>query len=141
MTTSPRSFIRHYLEMVAAMFAGMLVLGIPAEALLRALGTSSTGLEADAPALMFLEMGVIMTIPMVALMRRRGHAWRPCWEMAASMLVPTFAAIGLLAAGVGGAGRLMAIEHAVMLVAMLGVMLARYDEYAACGHGLRRAVA
>lgn len=44
-------------------------------------------------------MAVMMTIPMVALMRYRGHAWRPCWEMSASMFLPTFAAIGLLWGG------------------------------------------
>jgi flagellar biosynthetic protein FliP len=99
MSTPIRHFIRHYLEMVAAMVAGMVVLGIPAEALLKVAGTSAGRLETAAPEVLFLGMALIMTIPMVALMRHRGHAWRPCWEMSASMFLPTFAAIALLRAG------------------------------------------
>jgi hypothetical protein len=38
-----------------------------------------------------LTMALTMTVPMVASMRYRGHAWRPNIEMAASMLIPTFA--------------------------------------------------
>jgi flagellar biosynthetic protein FliP len=136
MSTPIRHFIRHYVEMVAAMFAGMIVLGIPAEGLLRLAGTSSGRL---APGVMFLEMALIMTIPMVALMRLRGHAWRPCWEMSASMFLPTFAAIGLLWAGAGDQDALMLLEHAVMLPAMLVAMLLRFDEYAGCGHTAREA--
>jgi hypothetical protein len=135
MSTHTRHFIRHYAEMVAAMFAGMIVLGIPGEAVLRAAGSSSAQLQADAPAVALLGMAVIMTIPMVALMRYRGHSWRPCWEMSASMLLPTFGVIGALWAGAGDFMALMAVEHAVMLPAMLVAMLLRYDEYAGCGAG------
>jgi flagellar biosynthetic protein FliP len=134
MSTQTRHFIRHYLEMVAAMFAGMIVLGVPGEAALRALGSSSSQLQADAPALALLGMAVIMTIPMVALMRYRGHTWRPCWEMSASMLLPTFGVIGALWAGAGDFMTLMMAEHAIMLPAMLVAMLLRYAEYAGCGH-------
>jgi hypothetical protein len=34
--------VRHYVEMVAGMIAGMIVFGLPVESLLRALGTSSS---------------------------------------------------------------------------------------------------
>ena len=34
--TRTATFIRHYIEMVVVMFAGMLVLGLPGEAALRA---------------------------------------------------------------------------------------------------------
>ena len=30
MSSSPRDFVRHYVEMVVAMFLGMVVLGVPA---------------------------------------------------------------------------------------------------------------
>jgi hypothetical protein len=86
-------FTRHYIEMVIAMFAGMIILGAPLQLALRAMGTSSHTIENSAPAIMLLEMATIMTIPMVAWMRHHGHAWRPCNEMAASMFLPTFAAI------------------------------------------------
>jgi hypothetical protein len=128
-----RRFIRHYLEMVVLMFLGMLVLGIPEEAGLRALGSSTTELMDDAPALMLLAMAVNMTVPMVAWMRRMGHGWQPCHEMAASMLLPTFLAIGLMQAGAVGSGTAMTLEHLVMLPAMLGVMLLRREEYS-CDH-------
>lgn len=128
-----RRFIRHYVEMVIAMFAGMIVLGIPGEAALRAVGTSSSELQADAPAVALLAMATIMTVPMVAWMRRMGHAWRPCHEMAASMFLPTFAVIAMMAAGAASFGTAMMLEHVLMLPAMLVAMLARREEYS-CGH-------
>ncbi len=138
MNKSTLHFIRHYVEMVIAMFAGMLVLGLPLEVVLQSVGYGSDELRSDAPALALFGMGVIMTVPMVAWMRHRGHGWRPCHEMAASMLVPTAGVLGLLAAGlVDDFDALMAIEHVVMLPSMLLVMLLRYDEYA-CHHGHSR---
>ena len=64
--------------------------------------------------------------------RGRGHGWRASGEMAAAMLLPTFAAIALLWAHAAGSGALMAAEHVAMLVSMLAVMLLRPAEY---GHG------
>lgn len=127
-------FTRHYVEMVIAMFAGMVVLGLPLEGALRIFGTSSGAIEDSAPALMLLEMAIIMTIPMVAWMRHHGHAWRPCNEMAASMFLPTFAAMILMGTGVVGFSTAMILEHTIMLPAMLVAMLLRVDEYA-CDHG------
>lgn len=134
--TAPRTraFARHYAEMVLAMFAGMFILGLPAEGLLRLAGTGSSELHHSAPAAMLLWMAVLMTIPMVALMRHRGHAWRPCWEMSASMFLPTFAAIGLMWGGAIDFDAAMTLEHVAMLPAMLVAMLLRVDEYAG-GHG------
>src|SRR3954447_25573699 len=126
-------FARHYLEMVVAMFAGMIVLGLPLEAALRAAGTSSGDIQDSAPAVALLGMATIMTIPMVGWMRHHGHAWRPCQEMAASMYLPTFAAIILMATGAVGFMTAMGLEHVIMLPAMLVAMLLRIDEYA-CDH-------
>jgi hypothetical protein len=95
-----RRFIRHYIEMVVVMFARMIVLGLPGEGALRAAGTSSAEFQANAPALALLAMAVIMTAPMVAWMRRMGHAWQPCNEMAASMFLPTYRADGVRRRGV-----------------------------------------
>jgi hypothetical protein len=128
--TKTRHFILHYVEMVVAMFAGMAALGIPAVALLSAAGTSISDLRTDAPALLLLGMAVTMTVPMVAWMRFRGHGWGASNEMAASMFIPTFAAIGLLAAGaVGDIGALLSIQHVAMLPSMLVAMLIRREEY------------
>ena len=126
-------FLRHYAEMVAVMFAGMFALMAPTGVLLGAFGTSWSRLS---PAMNVFVMALTMTVPMVAWMRYRGHAWRPNLEMASSMLIPTFAVMGLLSAGIGTSGSLMVPEHAGMLACMLVAMLLRRDEYA-CGtpHG------
>ena len=134
MSYSTRHFIRHYLEMVLAMVVGMVALGAPAEAALQALGTGARELEDTAPAVVLLGMAVIMTVPMVAWMRHRGHGWRPNAEMAASMFLPTFGAIAVLAAGLVDFGTAMMAEHVVMLPAMLIAMLLRVGEYTH-GHG------
>jgi hypothetical protein len=71
-------------------------------------------------------MATMMTVPMVAVMRYRGHAWRPCWEMSASMFIPTFGVIAALGTGISDDfGALMTIEHAAMLPGTLLAMLLR----------------
>jgi hypothetical protein len=140
MTRSTRHFIRHYAEMLAAMFLGMIALGMPALVALGAAGTSSAELRADAPALLLLGMGVTMTVPMVAWMRYRGHGWAASNEMAASMLIPTAGVIGLLGAGlVNDVGTLLMAEHMVMLPSMLVAMLLRREEYSHAAHSHRHA--
>ena len=120
-------FARHYAEMVVAMFAGMIVLGMPAWLALSGLGVE---LANDAPAAMLLGMGITMTVPMVAWMRYRGHGWGASNEMAASMMIPTFGVVALLAAGLlEETGTLLAIQHVVMFPAMLAVMFLRVEEY------------
>ena len=135
------TFIRHYIEMVVVMFAGMIVLGLPGEAGLHAIGSGTSALKADAPALVFLGMAFTMTAPMVAWMRFRGHRWQPTLEMAASMVIPTLAAIALLAADLAGFGALMGLEHVAMLLGMLVAMLLRVDEYAGHHHHGQEAIA
>ena len=122
-----KHFIRHYVEMVIAMFLGMAVLGLPAGWLMSAFGTSWGALS---PELMFLSMATTMTIPMVGWMAYRGHGLRANAEMSASMFVPTFAVIGVMWAGaLTDTGVLMVIEHVAMLLCMAGVMLLRPAEY------------
>jgi hypothetical protein len=123
MSTSAKHFLRHYGEMVLAMFLGMAVLGLPADWAMRSIG-------ADSDAFMFLEMATTMTAPMVGWMIYRGHGWRANAEMSASMFVPTFAVIGVLTTGIlTDIGVLMVVEHIAMLLAMAGVMLLRPEEY------------
>ena len=111
-------FIGHYLEMVLAMVAGMVVL--------------APLWPADLVAWANLElpvMAVDMTVAMALWMRVRGHSWPRTAEMSAAMVVPFLALLvpnwlGLLsdsAAMVGG--------HVVMLPAMLAAMLWRRAEY------------
>ena len=137
--TPTATFIRHYVEMVVVMFAGMVVLGLPAEAGLQAISSGAAQLQDDAPALVFLGMAATMTIPMVVWMRFRGHRWQPTLEMAASMIIPTLA-IAVLAAGVAGFGTLMGLEHAAMLIGMLVAMLLRADEYSGHHHHAAEAI-
>jgi hypothetical protein len=134
LNSSTGHFVRHYVEMVIAMFLGMLLLSLPAEGALLAFGSSTSQLERDAPALMLLGMAFVMTVPMVAWMRYRGHGWRPNVEMAASMFLPTFAVIVLMAVGVMDFWRAMGIEHAAMLPSMLVAMLLRRAEYSGHTH-------
>ena len=118
-------FVMHYVEMLLAMFAGMLVLWMP----LAALG------RPEATEIELLGMAFTMTVPMVAWMRYRGHGWAPAAEMTAAMFIPTFAAIGLLWAGLVEDGHApMMIQHVAMFPAMLVAMLLRRSEYT--GHAV-----
>ena len=130
-----RHFARHYAQMVVAMFVGMIGLGIPVGWALSALGSGWEELRQDAPAAMLGLMAVTMTAPMSAWMYRMGHGWRPNVEMAASMIVPTLAVIGLLAAGiVEGIGSLLIIEHLAMFAGMFLVMALRPEDYSTHHH-------
>ena len=142
MTPSTRRFIRHYVEMLIAMFAGMGILGVPALVALGAAGVTSAELRSDAPAMLLLGMGVTMTVPMVAWMRYRGHGWRASNEMAASMLIPTAGVIALLGVRlVDDVGALLTIQHVVMFPSMLVAMLLRRDEYSHTGDHKRHSAA
>ena len=142
MSSSVRNFIRHYLEMVAAMLLGMVALGVPALLALGTFGVSRSELYDDAPTLALLGMAVAMTVPMVAWMRHRGHGWAPCADMTAAMFLPTLAVLVPLWAGLtDDVHALMMVEHIAMGPAMLVAMLLRRDEYTGAhdGHAMRSA--
>lgn len=125
MSPATRTFARHYLEMVLAMFLGMAVLG----------GALAIFVEIEDTALMLGWMAFTMTAPMVGWMRYRGHGWTPCVEMGASMVLPSLLAIGLFWAGaIEDEGTLMLIQHVVMFPAMLVAMLLRPSEYTGHAH-------
>jgi hypothetical protein len=56
-------FLRHYLEMVLVMIAGMLVLGSALALPAAALGVGLSELSREAPAVLLLGMGLSMTAP------------------------------------------------------------------------------
>jgi hypothetical protein len=142
MSSPTRNFVRHYLEMVASMLLGMVVLWLPLDGALQVFGSSIAAMERDAPAAGLLAMATIMTVPMVGWMRHRGHGWVPCVEMSASMYVPTFAVTGLLAGSViSDYHTLMGIQHSVMFPAMLVAMLLRPAEYKGAHHAHGHATA
>jgi hypothetical protein len=124
---SRRAFARHFGEMLIAMFLGMGVLGGLAALGFAAAGGSSSDLPGGVRMML---MGIYMTVPMVLWMRYRGHAAARNAEMAMSMMVPTVVAAALAFAGALGTGAALGVQHAVMVPAMLGVMLWRYDHYA-----------
>ena len=116
--TRRRRFLRHFVEMLLAMFAGMLVLGGITELVFAAAGGSLS----DAPgSVRVMLMGFDMTVPMVAWMSYRRHSRARNAEMVA--------AAALAAAGVLSSAAALGVQHAVMIPAMLGVMLWRYDDY------------
>ena len=139
MRPATRHFVRHYVEMVVVMFVGMGVLALPVQWSLSALGTSYSALG---DAAMLFGMAVTMTAPMVAWMAYRGHSGRANAEMAAAMLLPTFAVIALLWANLAeDVGVLMLAEHVAMLLGMLAAMLLRRAEYTHGAHAAHEAVA
>ncbi len=112
-------FALHYAEMIAAMFAGMFVLG-----LLR----SAVGLDvshARHPDLAYLLMAFDMSVGMAVVMRLRRHSWRHTLEMCAAMFAPAVPLFPLLWLGVIGGGALMVAAHVAMFPLMLVVMLLR----------------
>jgi hypothetical protein len=121
-----RAFARHFGEMVLAMLVGMVVLGGAAELLFAAAGSSLSDQSGGAQVML---MGFNMTVPMVIWMSYRGHAAARNVEMALSMVVPSVAAAVLAWAGVLESGAAFGVQHAVMVPAMLGVMLWRYEDY------------
>ncbi len=131
-------FALHYGEMVAVMFLGMLVLGMPAAMALENAGLGE--MDSWAIEVQLLGMGISMTVPMAVWMKVRGHGSRPIAEMSAAMLLPTFGAMALASAAILSDGdTLMVVEHVVMLPAMLGAMLLRPAEYT--GHAHHRVAA
>jgi hypothetical protein len=125
--TGKRAFVRHFVEMILAMFLGMGVFGALATLIFIAAGSSLTD---QSVGLRVTLMGVYMTIPMIAWMRYRGHSAARNLEMAASMMVPSLIVAAVAWAGALEADAALGIQHAIMIPAMLGVMLWRYDEYA-----------
>jgi hypothetical protein len=123
-----RRFLRHYLEMVVAMLAGMAILGVASGVLFNLPNTTNVRL---------VEMAVAMTLPMAAWMRFRGHSWAACGEMALAMFVPAGASLLLLNAGlVENKMVLFTFEHTAMFVGMFVVMLWRREEYVGHEHVL-----
>jgi hypothetical protein len=134
---SGRRFARHYLEMIAAMVAGMVVLG-PAESV--AFGPIGWAhLRADSE-IHSLIMATNMTVAMTVWMRCRRHRWASIGEMAGAMYGSFLVFFPLLWLGVLSATGLMVAGHAVMPFAMAAAMLWRLEEYAGPTHSLTAAV-
>lgn len=117
-----RRLTLHYVEMVLAMFAGMLVLGG-----LRALLGLTVAFDAH-PGAHYLLMATDMAVGMAAWMRLRRHGWACTLEMCAAMYVPAVL-VPLVWADVMSGMAFMTAAHVLMMVAMLAVLLRRRREY------------
>ena len=126
-----RRFGRHYLEMVAAMVIGMVVLGMLESVALDAVGWSGLLDRADVDALV---MATNMTVAMASWMRFRGHARAPLVEMVAAMYLPFVLLVVPLWLGAISEDTLLIAGHVLMLPAMAAAMLLRRDEYTHHGH-------
>jgi hypothetical protein len=122
-----RAWSFHLAEMMIAMIAGMIVLGGALEGMLSLAGASLDDASANVMAGI---MAFNMTAPMVWWMHYRGHGARHNVEMAGSMIIPTAIVIGLHLLGLVAADSVLLIQHVVMIPAMVGVMLARFQHYA-----------
>ena len=121
MRTAHKGFLRHYLEMVVAMFVGMAVLGAATMGL-----EALTGVEAPAsPEFAAFKMAFDMSVGMVVWMRYRGHGWPSTLEMVAAMFAPAVVLAPLSWLGVISGDLLMIATHVLMLPLMLVVMLRR----------------
>ena len=128
-------FARHYVEMVVAMVAGMLVLGALVALLFGALGLAGV---VEHPVVAALVMATTMTIGMSAWMAFRRHARGGIAEMAAAMYVSFAVFFVPFWAGWISGDTVLVAGHVVMLAAMLLVMLRRREEYGAVGHHLAK---
>ncbi len=129
-----RRFVRHYLEMVAAMVAGMVVLGGLVTLVCALTGHSDLLEHAGARAPI---MATNMTVGMSLWMRHRGHDWAATAEMAGAMYVPLGVLLVPFWAGALAGGALMGAMHVLMLPAMWLVMLRRRGEYTRDHHAHR----
>ncbi|MDI6103988.1 DJ-1/PfpI family protein [Actinoplanes sp. NEAU-A12] len=110
-----RNWLRHLAEMLVAMLAGMMLLGPVWDPITHQRPTVAT-----------LVMALDMAVGMAVWMAVRGHGLRMIGEMTAVMVAPFV----LLSPWIGGAA-LSATGHVLMLVAMVALMLVRWEHYAA----------
>jgi hypothetical protein len=123
-----RRFVRHYLEMVVAMFVGMLLFWPLAWLLFAGLGAAAL---LDRPDVAALVMATTMTLGMTLWMRYRRHGWASTTEMGAAMYLSFLVVLVPFWLGAVGGGTVMVVGHVLMLPAMLLAMLLRRDEYSA----------
>ena len=122
-------FIWHLLEMCLAMCIG----GVPLIVLFF-IGAAKIGypdLIEQSPELSVLVIGFILSLPMLAWMRFRGHEWRPTLEMASTTIVLGSLLVGLVWLGVLAKSSLLEWMRTLACPAMLIPMFFRLDIYTA----------
>ncbi|MEU7005091.1 hypothetical protein, partial [Nonomuraea sp. NPDC046570] len=119
-------FLRHLVEMVIAMIAGMVLFGPVWTVVTSSLGWDALFGRADVGA---LTMAIDMTLGMSVWMRYRGHHWPAIAEMGAAMVAPILLLLVPFWAGILSGDALLIYGHVLMLPAMVVAMLRRRDEY------------
>ena len=122
-------FIWHLLEMCLAMCIG----GVPL-IMLFFIGAAKIGypdLIEQSPELSVLVIGFILSLPMLAWMRFRGHGWRLTLEMASTTIVLGILLVGLGWLGVLAKSNLFEWMRTLACPAMLIPMLFRLNIYTA----------
>jgi hypothetical protein len=121
-----RRLVRHYLEIVVAAVAGMMLLGPAESMLLNRIGWAELLAH---PETYTLVMATNMTVATAGWMRFRGHGWAAIAEMAVAMYAPFVVLFPPLWLGMLSATGLMVLGHVLMLLAIATAMLRRRDEY------------
>jgi len=116
-TLADRRFVVHYLQMLAAMVVGMVVLG-PMSMLV------DSGVEVHS-----LLMATWMSIGMAAWMAWRRHTWQSIAEMSLAMYLSFVVLFPAYWLGALSGGGVMVAGHVLMLPAMALAMLHRREEY------------
>jgi hypothetical protein len=106
---------RHYLEMVTAMLAGMVILGA---ALRGVLALAALRYPTAFSELVAVEMAA-MAAGMVAWMRHRGHRQAPTLAMTGAMVAPAVVLVPLRWLGLLAGQALVVLEHLAMLLVLL----------------------
>ena len=129
-TTRPRSalgrFVGHYLQILLAAVAGMVVLGPAESMLLNPIGWAGLLAHAETATLV---MATNMTVATAAWMRVRRHGWAAIGEMAVAMYAPFVVLFPPLWLGMVSVNGLLVLGHLLMLVTIAAAMLRRRDEY------------
>jgi hypothetical protein len=118
--------VRHYLEILVAAIAGMVVLGPAESLLLNPIGWAELLAHSETYTLV---MATNMTIAVVAWMRLRRHGWPAIAEMAVAMYAPFLVLFPPLWLGMLSVTGLMVLGHVLMLFAIAAAMWRRRDEY------------
>lgn len=130
-----RRFLRHFLEMVAAMLVGMVVLAPVWVGVFALLGCRSLLEHAGVHA---LAMATDMAIGMSVWMHHRDHSWASIGEMVGAMYLPFLVVLGPYRLGLMSADTMLTLGHVLMVPCMLAVMLHRRQEYTQDHHPASR---
>lgn len=125
-------FALHYLEMVVAMFAGMLLFGGLVQLIVGIAGVDYS--HSEQPVLGSVEMALTMSAGMAIWMTVRGHSRRVTLEMVGAMCAPLVIVLPLLWLSVIPGSAAVMVIHIAMFPLMLVAMLLRREEYTTHQH-------